>query len=155
MKSSRLHGALACFGVVSAMLAGTLAIAGCSAGAKGGQIEARTWHVLAFTNASGNLVDSPLTVPLDARYEGGKVSGSAGCSTFTGSYTVSGENLSVTGIEVVKGSCDQIAMTADATYMAALPRVATFRVDGPELSVYDGAGKEILHCRDEQAFQNQ
>jgi outer membrane murein-binding lipoprotein Lpp len=42
MKTSRLHGVLASFAVVAVMLAGTLAIAGCSSSPKGGQIEART-----------------------------------------------------------------------------------------------------------------
>jgi heat shock protein HslJ len=154
MKSSRLHGALASFGVVAAVLAGTLAIAGCSSSAKGGQIEGRTWHVRAVVVAGGELKEAFLTVPMDARYEGGRVSGNAGCSTYTGSYTISGEKLTVTGIQTVRTSCDQFAADADATYMALLPRVATFKVDGTELSVYDSGGKEILHCRDEEAFQN-
>ncbi len=140
---------------VALVLAGVLAIAGCSSGGpKGGQIEARTWHVRAFAQAGGDLKDAPLTVPLSARYESGKVSGTAGCSTFTGSYTITAEKLSVTDVQVVKGSCDQIAMDADATYMAALPRAATFTVDGNDLSIFDKDGKEILHHLDERAFQN-
>jgi len=155
MKSSRLHRALASFGVVAAMLAGTLVIAGCSSSAKGGQIEARTWHVRAVAVAGGEPKEAFLTVPMDARYEGGKVSGNAGCSTYTGSYVISGEKLSVAGIQAVKTSCDQFAAVADAAYMAVLPGAATFKVEGAELSIYGNGGKEILHCRDEQAFQNQ
>ena len=44
-------------------------------------------------------------------------------------------------------------MDANATYMAALPKAAIFKVDGTELIVYDKDGKETLHCRDEKAAQ--
>jgi heat shock protein HslJ len=155
MKTSRWQAVLASFAVVALVLAGAAAIGGCSSGAKGGQIEGRTWHVRAVAVAGGELKEAFLTVPMDARYEGGKVSGNAGCSTYTGSYTISGEKLTVTGIQAVKTSCDEFAANADAAYMTLLPGAATFTVEGTELSIYDQSGKEILHCRDEAAFQNQ
>jgi heat shock protein HslJ len=140
------------FALVALVVTGSLASAACSS-SKGGPIEGRTWHVRGFADASGTMIDSPLTVPLDARYEGGNVTGSSGCSTFAGTSTVSGEVLTVSDIKVQQNTCDAIAMDANATYMAALPKAATFRIDGTELIVYDKDGKEILHCRDEQAAQ--
>ncbi len=154
METSRRHSFLASAAIVALVIAGALAIAGCSSGGpKGGQIEARTWHVRAFAQTGGDLKDAPLTVPLSARYELGKVSGSSGCSTFTGSYTISAEKLSVTDVQVANGSCDQIATDADAIYMTALPRAATFTVEGNELRIFDKDGKEILHHH-EAASQN-
>jgi heat shock protein HslJ len=138
------------FALVALVVAGVLASGACSS-SKGGPIEGRTWHVRAFVNASGKMVDAPLTVPLDARYESGKVTGASGCSTFAGSYAISGEVLTVSDVNIQQYTCDTIANDAHATYMAALPRAATFKVDGTELFVYDKDGKEILHCRDEQA----
>ena len=144
--------ALRLFALVALVVTASLAAAACSS-SKGGPIEGRTWHVRGFADASGKLIDSPLTVPLDARYEGGKVTGNSGCSTFAGTYTVSGEVLKVSDIKIQQNTCDTIAMDANATYMAALPKASTFKVDGNELMVYDKDGKELLHCRDEKAAQ--
>ena len=38
--------------------------------------------------------------------------------------------------------------------MTALPRAATFTVDGNDLSIFDKDGKQILHHLDARAFQN-
>jgi heat shock protein HslJ len=111
---------------------------------RGGAIEGRPWHVTAYVDAGGKMQDAFVTVPLDARFESGTVSGAAGCDSFTASYALSGGNLTVTGLQVGTYECDSYANEGRARYMAALPRAASFAVAGTKLTVYDAGGHEIL-----------
>jgi hypothetical protein len=122
-----------------------LSLATCSgSGAKGGPIEGRDWTVKARADANGNLENAYVTVPLTARFEAGKVSGAAGCNTYTATYTLSGEKLTVASVEDGTYKCDAYATQEQTLFMAALPRAATFKVDGATATIYDSAGKEIL-----------
>ena len=111
---------------------------------RGGAVEGRDWHVQAYADPSGNMKDAYITVPLDARFEGGTVTGSSGCTTFTAAYTISGGDLTVSGLQAGAASCDAYANEARKLYMAALPRAASFKVDGTRLTIYDTDAHEIL-----------
>ena len=122
-----------------------LASGGCSSSdAKGGPIESRDWHVTAYLDAGGAIKDAYLTVPLDARFEGGKIAGAAGCDTYSASYTLSGEKLTVTDVTAGTAQCDSYANEGRSLFMASLPLAATFKVDGTQLTIYDQGGKEVL-----------
>jgi len=117
---------------------------GCSTGPKGGAIENRDWQVRAYADSSGVMQDAYLTVPLYARFANGTVSGVAGCSQFTASYTISGSSLSITGLQVGTETCDSYATQGRATYMAALPLADSYQVDGTELTIFGKDGRRIL-----------
>jgi heat shock protein HslJ len=119
-------------------------LSGCSTGPKGGAIENRDWQVRAYADSSGAMQDAYLTVPLYARFANGTVSGTAGCSQFTASYTISGSTLSITALQVGTETCDSYATQGRDTYMAALPLADSYQVDGTELTIFGKDGHQVL-----------
>jgi heat shock protein HslJ len=136
--------------VVGLVVLGALVAACSSSGGqssqsiRGGAIEGRNWRVMAYVDANGAMKDAYVTVPLDARFEGGTVAGSSGCTAFTASYAISGGNLTVSGLQAPTVSCDAWANEARTLYMAALPLAATFGVAGTKLTIYNAGGNEVL-----------
>ena len=122
--------------------------AACSSGSKGGAIESRDWQVRAYGDPSGTMKDAFLTVPLYARFENGRVGGTAGCSKFTATYTISGGSLTITGLQVGTEKCDSYAIEGRDTYMAALPLADTYKVDGTQLTIYAKDGREVLRLQE-------
>ena len=133
--------------VVLVISISVLAVA-CSSISKGGAIEGRDWQVRAYGDSSGTMKDAFLTVPLYARFEKGTVGGTAGCSKFTASYTISSGSLIVTGLQVGTETCDSYGMQGRDTYMAALPLADTYKVDGSQLTIYGKDGHEVLRFQE-------
>ena len=135
--------------VVALAVAATLSLGACSgSGANGGPIESRDWQAIRYVDASGTLKDAFVTVPLVARFEGGTVAGAAGCNSYTGSYTLAAEKLTVTGLTASAYRCDAYATEGQTLFLAALPNAATFAVSGSQLTIFDGAGSEILRFKE-------
>ena len=136
--------------LVVIMLAVSIALlaAACSTGPKGGAIEGRDWQVRAYTDSSGVMQDAFLTVPLYARFDNGTVAGTAGCSQFTASYTISGARLSIAGLQVGTEVCDSYAMQGRAMYMAALPLADTYQVDNTDLTIFDKSGRQVMRLKE-------
>jgi hypothetical protein len=112
--------------------------------ARGGAIEGKTWHVTAYVDAGGELQDAFVTVPLDARFESGTISGAAGCGSFTARYTLSGGSLAIDGLEVPAFECDSYANQGRELYMAALRQADGYAVDGSRLIIYNDLGRAVL-----------
>jgi len=125
------------------LIASVVAACG-SSGGKGGTLEGINWDVAAYADASGTMVDAPVTVPMDALFEGGTVAGKSGCNTYTGSYTASGSSLKVGPLASTRMACDQVAMDAEAAYLAAMDKAATYTAEGSKLTIYDSNAKEVV-----------
>ena len=141
MRIARLLVVLA---VVTLVLAGVAACGSSSSGGKGGTIEGIAWDVEAYADASGAMKDAPVTVPMDARFEGGSVAGTSGCNQYNGPYTLSGSSLTVGALASTKMLCDQIANDAETAYLAALGKAATYTAEGGKLTIYDKDAKEVV-----------
>jgi len=77
--------------------------------------------------------------------EDGRVSGSAGCNNYFGSYTVTGSSLSTSSIGSTKMYCQGTGiMQQENTYLASLGRTAGFTISGNRLSLADANGTTLL-----------
>jgi len=56
----------------------------------------------------------------------GKVSGSGGCNTYTGTVTTSGMAIKFTGLTATKKSCSDELNKQEATFLKALEKATTF-----------------------------
>lgn len=83
-----------------------------------------------------------------ATFSDGRVSGSAGCNTFTASYTQDGSALEIDAIATTLMGCPPPADKLEREYVDALERVAQWRVEGDELVLADGDGEELLRFRE-------
>ena len=67
------------------------------------------------------------------------LSGSSGCNTYTAAYTTDKGAIEIADVADTKKACSEPAgvMEQESSYLALLPRVASFRVDGPVLELID------------------
>lgn len=103
-----------------------------------GDLSGTSWIVTASNNGKQAVVgvvnDTTLTVIFGA---GGKLSGSAGCNSYTGGYQVSGKNITIESLASTRKMCVKPAgiMEQEAQFMKALATVASFQFDGKGLSL--------------------
>jgi heat shock protein HslJ len=119
-------------------------VAGCGGDEEGGSdagtLEGRPWVL-----TSG--VDVPQDVAVawpSATFADGTVSGSTGCNQFSGPYTVDGDSLELGQLAQTQMACAPPADRIEQSYVAALGRVARWRVDGEELVLADADDAELL-----------
>jgi len=94
--------------------------------------------------ASGTLASVPNGVHADATFNSGKVSGSAGCNGFSGTYTTSGSSLSFGPIASTQMACQPPADTVETAYLANLSKTASYTVGGDSLTLLDASGAKLL-----------
>jgi heat shock protein HslJ len=87
----------------------------------------------------------PDGVEVTAWFEGGVVSGKAGCNRYHGRYAFDGERLSVTGpLATTLMACSPEVMEVEREVLHRLVAAARAVASGGELVLYDGFGTELL-----------
>lgn len=75
----------------------------------------------------------------------GTLSGDTGCNRFGGSYSVDGDDLSVTTGPMTRRACaDEVAATQEAALLAALPEVTSARLSESTLELLADSGTVLL-----------
>lgn len=70
--------------------------------------------------------------------------GLSGCNTFTGSYTATDSALTFGPLATTRKLCEPAANTFEQAYLAALAKVAKYKIDGTTLALSDSAGAALL-----------
>ena len=94
--------------------------------------------------ASGLDVEGWEEAAPSATFEDGRVAGSTGCNRYTGPYTLDGELLALGPLAVTLMACPPPRDAVERAYVAALERVAGWRVEDGGLSLLDASGDELL-----------
>jgi heat shock protein HslJ len=89
-----------------------------------------TWTVSGYNDGESAVV-SPLSgTTLTATFtEDGKVSGSAGCNQYNGSYTLDGDAIAVGPLATTMMACPEPVMAQEQAYLAALESAAKVSVE--------------------------
>ena len=114
-----------------------------STGGSGGTIEGVNWRLTKLPQG-GALVDVPQGVVADARFAGGRVTGSGGCNSFTGPANVSGSAITIGQLASTEMACDGPAGDVERVYLANLVAAASFTATADALTLFDEGGTEIL-----------
>jgi heat shock protein HslJ len=88
-------------------------------------LEETAWSLKFLQDTQDNVVTTIGGTTVTATFADGKVTGSAGCNTYTGTYSLDGDKLNIAGLTVTdetKKTCDSPAgiMDQEATYLANL-----------------------------------
>jgi len=72
--------------------------------------------------------------------------GSGGCNTYGGSYTVSEDRLSVSGVYATEMACmePEGIMDQEQAYLQLFNAITRYRVEGDQLELYNEAGSPTL-----------
>jgi heat shock protein HslJ len=96
---------------------------------------------------TGDALSSPLPgTTITATFaDDGTLSGSAGCNSYTTSYSLDGGEIEITPPAATKKACADPdgVMEQEAAYLAALPSATHFRVDGGALALLAADGTYV------------
>ena len=97
----------------------------------GATLTGTSW-TLASASIDGDDVAAVGTPTLDFGADGTTLAGSTGCNQFSGTYTQSGSEITITLGPVTRAACvDPSAIAQEAAILAHLPEVTSFTADGP------------------------
>jgi heat shock protein HslJ len=94
--------------------------------------------------------DAPLGVALEAiavtaQFKDGTLSGNSGCNSYSTTYEVDGDSLTVgPDIAGTQMACPPARTAVEQAYLDRLPEVAGFTIDGDKLALTDEDGETIL-----------
>ena len=126
--------------VATAML--VFACAG-SVGVGGELIDSGRWTLTSY-DVDGRATPVPKMVRADARFEDGRVAGSAGCNAYQASYTRTGTKLTVGPIAATKRFCEGPAGDVESAFLASLAQAHSFSATPGKLVISDGTGRALL-----------
>lgn len=122
---------------------GTLILAACASTAapQGGDMTDTVW---ALTDLTGKPPADG--VGISAQFSAdGKVSGSAGCNRYSGTYTVSGNSITFSSpMATTMMMCDEAVMAQESAFLQALADAKTYSMDGDKLTLKDADGNSLL-----------
>jgi heat shock protein HslJ len=98
------------------------------------------WVVTGYNNGSEAVV-SPITgTTLTATFTADMISGNAGCNTFTGSYKLDGDQVTIGPLAATRMACDEAIMTQETQLLTALQTPATVEATGGKVTLRDASG---------------
>lgn len=99
------------------------------------------WNVTGYNNGK-QAVTSPISgTTLTATFTADAVSGSSGCNTYNGSYTLDGDALKIGPLATTRMACDPAAtMDQETQFLAALAASTTVEQTGATVTLRNAAG---------------
>jgi heat shock protein HslJ len=124
--------------VVAALLVLAAAVTGLGCGTSsggGGRLEGTRWALRSYESAGGAR-EVPEDATVNALFRDGRVSGSSGVNSYSGSYELSGDELTIGQLTSTMMAGPQELMDLEQSYLRALERTASFSAGGDELVLY-------------------
>jgi heat shock protein HslJ len=105
-------------------------------------VENRLWDVTAYNNGRGGFTSIIIGSELSMFFEGGTVSGSAGCNTYNAAYELEDNNIKIGPAAATKKMCDDPkgVMDQEQEFLAALESVAVYKIDGDRIEMRTAEG---------------
>ena len=144
------------WGVAACVVAAALALAGCGDDSDGSRSTSTSSGggaagVAALGASSWSLAASTsLGVPTDgvsvtAEFRDGRVFGSSGCNTYRGPFTASGSSLRIgPDLATTQIACAPGPTAVERAYLARLPKVRSYRMEGEALILEGSDGAALL-----------
>jgi len=110
-------------------------------------LQGTTWEALAYNNGKQALVGLEASSTITAVFgDDGSLTGDASVNRYTTAYTTSGETMSIdAAIATTKMAGPEKLMRQEAAYLAALPKTATWSIEGDDLWLRDADGAAQAH----------
>lgn len=78
---------------------------------------------------------------LTLSFNGGMVSGSAGCNILNGLYKIDDQNISIHSVGLTRRFCDPELMAQESTFMSTLETASTWTIHQNQLTLYRKDGQ--------------
>ena len=103
------------------------------------------WRLVTF-DAGDPTLALPGNIEITATFDGGEVSGSAGCNTYTGGYAVEGDRVQVAGMGLTKKACEPEVMQAEQRFVAEMQKSDIVVVEPGRLTVITDNGLMVFEA---------
>jgi len=106
------------------------------------------WVVRSYYNPAevGGMASPVGGTELTAEFFDGQVAGSAGCNSYTASYTVDGDSLSIGQAAATMMFCEQPtgAMDQEAAFLSAMQSASSFKLEEEQLHILNDKGQVVV-----------
>jgi heat shock protein HslJ len=102
------------------------------------------WKVTSFNNDRHAVVGVLGESSIKVSFSDGRVSGSAGCNSFHGTYATEGRQIKVGPLATTRRACDEPLMTQEREFLAALSSAVTWTIDGNVLDMHRADGERAI-----------
>jgi len=104
-------------------------------------LEGTAWKLTALADSKGAAVPTRAGTEITALLQGGRITGSAGCNNYSATYKATTTALTINApAATTRKACPQPTMQQETAYLAALAKVATYKIDGDKLELRNAAG---------------
>jgi heat shock protein HslJ len=112
------------------------------------ELEETRWGLISYQNADGDTVDALTGHEVTLEFEDGRVAGNGGCNNFFGTYTVDGNQLTISALGSTMMAClPEEVMQQEAQVLALLSTAATYEIVDGQLLILNTNGETILDLR--------
>ena len=108
------------------------------------RLEGLTWKVKSFNNGRQAVVGVLGDASLLMEFADGKVSGSAGCNAFHGSYKATGNRIEFGVAATTRRACSEDLMTQEREFLAALSTTVRWTIEGNVLDMHREDGERTV-----------
>ncbi len=103
-----------------------------------------TWKLISY-GSPANPTPAVANVETSLTFESdGALSGSVGCNSFSGDYTVDGNTITFGAIAATEMACDEPIMEQESGVFKVFTNTATFKMDGNTLTILSADGNSVV-----------
>jgi heat shock protein HslJ len=104
-----------------------------------------SWTVSGYNNGNQAVVSPEAGTELTAEFgEDGSLSGSGGCNTYNGNWTLTGETLAIGPLATTRMACEEAILTQETQFLAALQGATGYRVEGANVTLTSADGSNAV-----------
>ncbi len=131
--------------VIIGVLASSLLLSACTStgGESARKLDDATWELKSYLDGA-SMKPVPDGVYVDAVFTSGKVSGSAGCNRYSGSFSTSDNKLTLGMVASTKMACRPPVSDVETAYLTRLSESAAYTTTQDSLTILDGHGATVL-----------
>ena len=110
------------------------------------------WDLLTYYNGNNAMVSVQSGTNISAVFTpDGKITGESGCNDYSALYSLHGGTLGISLVKSTKMACETDIMQQENQYLALLPGVNTYEINGDQMVLYTALGQKILQYKKGQA----
>ncbi len=108
------------------------------------RLEGVEWEVTGYNNGRQAVVSPKIGTRLTLMFQSGQVSGSSGCNSFQGTFTVAENALTIQPLATTRRACEETVMVQEQQFLRAIQSAATWKIIRGMLDVHRADGERVL-----------
>lgn len=108
------------------------------------RLEGVEWEVTGYNNGRQAVVSPKVGTRLTLMFKDGQVSGSSGCNSFHGSFTLAENTLTIHPLAATRRACEDAVMVQEQEFLSAIQSATTWNIIRGMLDVHRADGERVL-----------